>query len=77
MYMRVKQYLVSNCPTRTSTIFSPISQGFNRGDDNQNNTYLAVVDAKERVLSNLWAVELGNEPDGMEALVASPRHIHI
>ncbi|KUL86952.1 hypothetical protein ZTR_05294 [Talaromyces verruculosus] len=37
--------------------------GFNQGDNNQTNTYLAVVDAKERALSHLWAVELGNEPD--------------
>lgn len=56
---------------------SLIPQGFNRGDDNRTNTYLAVVDAKERALGQLWAVELGNEPDGMEALAAFPRHIHI
>ncbi|KAF3402328.1 Beta-glucuronidase [Talaromyces pinophilus] len=37
--------------------------GFNRGDNNQTNTYLAVVEAKERALNHLWAVELGNEPD--------------
>ncbi|KAF3386922.1 hypothetical protein F1880_001326 [Penicillium rolfsii] len=37
--------------------------GFNRGDNNRSNTYRAVLDAKKRVLSHLWAVELGNEPD--------------
>ena len=56
-------------------ILSLIPQGFNRGDNNRTNTYLAVVDAKERALSHLWAVELGNEPDGMEALAALPWHI--
>jgi hypothetical protein len=58
-------------------ILSLISQGFNRGDNNQTNTYLAVVEAKERALNHLWAVELGNEPDGMEALAALPWHIKI
>ncbi|KAF7713085.1 Beta-glucuronidase [Penicillium ucsense] len=37
--------------------------GFNRGDNNQTNTYLAVQEAKKRALDHLWAIELGNEPD--------------
>ncbi|KAJ5475373.1 hypothetical protein N7539_008439 [Penicillium diatomitis] len=42
---------------------------FNRGDDNQTNTYLAVQEAKKRALDHLWAIELGNEPDGIEARI--------
>ncbi|KAJ0426845.1 hypothetical protein BJY00DRAFT_306836 [Aspergillus carlsbadensis] len=37
--------------------------GFNRGDNNRSNTFEAVVEAKKRALSNLAAIELGNEPD--------------
>ncbi|KAJ5892275.1 uncharacterized protein N7473_008503 [Penicillium subrubescens] len=37
--------------------------GFNRGNHNRTNTYLAVLEAKKRVLSHLWSIELGNEPD--------------
>ncbi|KAH8901723.1 hypothetical protein GQ53DRAFT_790114 [Thozetella sp. PMI_491] len=39
--------------------------GFNRGDNNRSNTFEAVLAAKARpnVMGNLWAIELGNEPD--------------
>ncbi|KAH8701534.1 hypothetical protein BGW36DRAFT_445075 [Talaromyces proteolyticus] len=37
--------------------------GFNRGDDNRTNTYMAVQDARTRIPNNLWGIELGNEPD--------------
>ncbi|KAF4498281.1 hypothetical protein FAGAP_5570 [Fusarium agapanthi] len=37
--------------------------GFNRGLNNRTNTFAAVLKAKEKVAKNLWAIELGNEPD--------------
>ncbi|KAL4767147.1 hypothetical protein BDW60DRAFT_220775 [Aspergillus nidulans var. acristatus] len=40
-----------------------IFEGFNRGDNNRSNTFTAVVEAKKRALTNLAAIELGNEPD--------------
>ncbi|KAH6970316.1 hypothetical protein DER45DRAFT_623179, partial [Fusarium avenaceum] len=37
--------------------------GLNRGDDNLTNTMAAVKMLKSRAEKNVWAVELGNEPD--------------
>ncbi|KAL2836299.1 hypothetical protein BJY01DRAFT_252030 [Aspergillus pseudoustus] len=37
--------------------------GFNRGDNNRTNMLSAVLEARRRAGSQLWAVEIGNEPD--------------
>jgi hypothetical protein len=42
----------------------------NRGDNNRTNTYEAAKMAKARALKNLWAIELGNEPDGKPVSMA-------
>ncbi|KAH6871488.1 hypothetical protein B0T10DRAFT_568278 [Thelonectria olida] len=37
--------------------------GLNRGLNNRTNTFAAAQEVKARALKNLWAIELGNEPD--------------
>ncbi|KAL4931100.1 uncharacterized protein BDV17DRAFT_289095 [Aspergillus undulatus] len=36
--------------------------GFNRGDNNRTNTFMAVEEARRRAGPTIWAIELGNEP---------------
>ncbi|KAK7187721.1 hypothetical protein DPSP01_004558 [Paraphaeosphaeria sporulosa] len=37
--------------------------GFNRGRGNKTNTFAAILEARKRASKNIYAIELGNEPD--------------
>lgn len=40
-----------------------LDTGFNRGRDNKSNTFEAILEARKRASNNIYAIELGNEPD--------------